>query len=226
MIPKQLLVVQTLQEMEVKMPIETVLIVLIIAFIVAMIIYLTYKNTYTGVMYNPRFNLSLVMITMITTIVMVVIGSNISVSLGMVGALSIIRFRTAIKDPRDTAFIFWCIVSGLACGTQNYTIVIVGSLFICIMLFIFNRITKNDSKYTLILKGSGLEVSKVEEVLKGELKDFVSKGKYISKSSTELVYDIKYRKGRSEDSLSHKLAKAGIDVDVMNVVASNTDTMG
>ena len=177
-------------------------------------------------MYNPRFNLSLVMITMITTIVMVVIGSNISVSLGMVGALSIIRFRTAIKDPRDTAFIFWCIVSGLACGTQNYTIVIVGSLFICIMLFVFNRITKNDSKYTLILKGSGLEVSKVEEVLKGELKDYVSKGKYISKSSTELVYDIKYRKGRTEDSLTHKLAKAGIDVDVMNVVASNTDTMG
>ena len=219
-------IIQTLQEMEVKMPIETVLIVLIIAFIVAMIIYLTYKNTYTGVMYNPRFNLSLVMITMITTIVMVVIGSNISVSLGMVGALSIIRFRTAIKDPRDTAFIFWCIVSGLACGTQNYTIVIVGSLFICIMLFVFNRITKNDSKYTLILKGSGLEVSKVEEVLKGELKDYVSKGKYISKSSTELVYDIKYRKGRTEDSLTHKLAKAGIDVDVMNVVASNTDTMG
>ncbi len=219
-------IIQTLQEMEVKMPIETVLIVLIIAFIVAMIIYLTYKNTYTGVMYNPRFNLSLVMITMITTIVMVVIGSNISVSLGMVGALSIIRFRTAIKDPRDTAFIFWCIVSGLACGTQNYTIVIVGSLFICIMLFVFNRITKNDSKYTLILKGIGLEVSKVEEVLKGELKDYVSKGKYISKSSTELVYDIKYRKGRTEDSLTHKLAKAGIDVDVMNVVASNTDTMG
>ena len=219
-------IIQTLQEMEVKMPIETVLVVLIIAFIVAMIIYLTYKNTYTGVMYNPRFNLSLVMITMITTIVMVVIGSNISVSLGMVGALSIIRFRTAIKDPRDTAFIFWCIVSGLACGTQNYTIVIVGSLFICIMLFVFNKITKNDSKYTLILKGSGLEVSKVEEVLKSELKDFTSKGKYISKSSTELVYDIKYRKGRTEDSLSHKLAKADIDVDVMNVVASNTDTMG
>ena len=219
-------IIQTLQEMEVKMPIETVLIVLIIAFIVAMIIYLTYKNTYTGVMYNPRFNLSLVMITMITTIVMVVIGSNISVSLGMVGALSIIRFRTAIKDPRDTAFIFWCIVSGLACGTQNYTIVIVGSLFICIMLFVFNKITKNDSKYTLILKGSALEVSKVEEVLKSELKDFVSKGKYISKSSTELVYDIKYRKGRAEDNLSHKLAKAGVELDVMNVVASNTDTMG
>ena len=94
-------VLEALGEMQAKMPIETVFLILVIAFIVAMIIYLTYKNTYTGVMYNPRFNISLVMITMVTTIVMVVIGSNISVSLGMVGALSIIRFRTAVKDPRE-----------------------------------------------------------------------------------------------------------------------------
>ena len=138
-------VLQALAEMQVKMPIQTVLLVLLVAFLVSLIIYLTYKNTYTGVLYNPRFNVSLIMITMITTMVMVVIGSNISVSLGMVGALSIIRFRTAVKDPRDTAFIFWCVVSGLACGTQNYTIVIVGSVFICLILFLFKKfITKNN----------------------------------------------------------------------------------
>ncbi len=218
-------IIKTLQEMETKMPIETVLVVLIIAFIVAMIIYLTYKNTYTGVMYNPRFNLSLVMITMITTIVMVVIGSNISVSLGMVGALSIIRFRTAIKDPRDTAFIFWGIVSGLACGTQNYTIVIAGSLFICIMLFVFNMFVKRENKYTLIIKGSALEIARVEEVLKGEVKDYISKGKYISKSSVELVYDVKYRRGRKDDHLLHKMEKVE-GINTINIVSSNTDTMG
>ena len=133
-------VLEALSEMQTKMPIQTVFLILVIAFIVAMIIYLTYKNTYTGVMYNPRFNVSLVMITMVTTIVMVVIGSNISVSLGMVGALSIIRFRTAVKDPRDTAFIFWGVVSGLACGTQNYTIVLAGSVVICLVLFIFKKV--------------------------------------------------------------------------------------
>ena len=100
-------VLEALTEMQVKMPIETVFLVLLVAFLVSLIIFITYKHTYTGVLYNPRFNVSLIMITMITTIVMVVIGSNISVSLGMVGALSIIRFRTAVKDPRDTAFIFW-----------------------------------------------------------------------------------------------------------------------
>ena len=153
-------VLEALAQMQVKMPIETVLLVLLIAFLVAMIIYLTYKNTYSGVMYNPRFNVSLVMITMVTTIVMVVIGSNISVSLGMVGALSIIRFRTAVKDPRDTAFIFWGVVSGLACGTQNYTIVLVGSLFICLI--------SNKTKSTYLINSSnfslGSSLNKIPDV--------------------------------------------------------------
>ena len=151
-------VLEALSEMQVKMPIETVFLILVIAFIVALIIYLTYKNTYTGVMYNPRFNVSLIMITMVTTIVMVVIGSNISVSLGMVGALSIIRFRTAVKDPRDTAFIFWAVVTGLACGTQNYTIVIAGSIVICLVLFGFKKVISKDDKFILIIKGKDFSI--------------------------------------------------------------------
>ena len=122
-------------------------------------------------MYNPRFNVSLIMITMVTTIVMVVIGSNISVSLGMVGALSIIRFRTAVKDPRDTAFIFWCVVSGLACGTQNYTIVIVGSVFICLILFLFKKLATRDNEYVLIIKGPKFDIPAVEKAI-NTLKDF------------------------------------------------------
>ena len=164
-------VLEALVNMQVKMPIQTVLIVLLVAFLVALIIFLTYKNTYSGVMYNPRFNVSLIMITMITTMVMVVIGSNISVSLGMVGALSIIRFRTAVKDPRDTAFIFWCVVSGLACGTQNYTIVLAGSLFICLILFIFRKFAMNDNKYVLIVKGTGFTSAEIEIVLKDSKND-------------------------------------------------------
>ena len=146
-------VLEALAQMQVKMPIGTILLILLIAFLVSLIIYFTYKYTYSGVMYNPRFNVSLVMITMVTTIVMVVIGSNISVSLGMVGALSIIRFRTAVKDPRDTAFIFWGVVTGLACGTQNYTIVVFGSIVICLILFLFKRVVAVVNKYILIVKG-------------------------------------------------------------------------
>ena len=216
-------VLQALVEMQVKMPIQTVLLVLLIAFLVALIIFLTYKNTYSGVMYNPRFNVSLIMITMITTMVMVVIGSNISVSLGMVGALSIIRFRTAVKDPRDTAFIFWCVVSGLACGTQNYTIVLAGSIVICAILFIFKKIATNDSKYVIVVKGAGINDNEVEAFLKAGVKDYKCKGKYLNSDKVELIYDVKLKK--TKNNLIEKLTQIK-GVSTVNLVASNTDTMG
>ena len=216
-------VLEALAQMQVKMPIETVLLVLLIAFLVSLIIFLTYKNTYSGVMYNPRFNVSLIMITMITTIVMVVIGSNISVSLGMVGALSIIRFRTAVKDPRDTAFIFWCVVSGLACGTQNYTIVLAGSIVICGILFVFKKIAMNDNKYVVVLKGIEIDMDSVEKILANEVKDYKCKGKYLTQNKFELIYDVKLKKNRH--NLLEKLVNVK-GVNTVNLVASNTDTMG
>lgn len=217
-------VLDALTQMQVKMPIETVFVVLLIAFLVSMIIYITYKSTYSGVMYNPRFNVSLIMITMVTTIVMVVIGSNISVSLGMVGALSIIRFRTAVKDPRDTAFIFWCVVSGLACGTQNYTIVLVGSIFICLILFLFKKVATKEEKYILIVKGVDFSLETINRILKTELKSNLCKGKYINKDNIELIYDIKL-KNKFNDNLIETIKKVP-GVNIVNVVASNTDTMG
>lgn len=218
-------VLQALAEMQVKMPIQTVLLVLLVAFLVSLIIYLTYKNTYTGVLYNPRFNVSLIMITMVTTMVMVVIGSNISVSLGMVGALSIIRFRTAVKDPRDTAFIFWCVVSGLACGTQNYTIVIVGSVFICLILFLFKKFTTKNNKYVLIIKGKSFDLKEVEKTLDKKLKDYICKGKYISVNGMETIYDIKIKDSKISDDIIVSLSKVS-GVNTINIVSSNTDTMG
>jgi uncharacterized membrane protein YhiD involved in acid resistance len=217
-------ILEALTEMQVKMPIQTVLIVLLIAFIVSLIIYLTYKHTYSGVLYNPRFNVSLIMITMITTIVMVVIGSNISVSLGMVGALSIIRFRTAVKDPRDTAFIFWCVVSGLACGTQNYTIVVAGSLVICAILFLFKKTVQKNGRYVLVVKGYDLNTSKVEEVIGKETKAYDCKGRYIKNEDYELIYDIKFGKKKEESII--KALKQVEGVNTINIIQSNTDTMG
>lgn len=217
-------VLEALAQMQVKMPIETVLLILLIAFIISLIIYITYKHTYSGVMYNPRFNVSLIMITMITTIVMVVIGSNISVSLGMVGALSIIRFRTAVKDPRDTAFIFWGVVSGLACGTQNYTIVIAGSIVLCLILFMFKKSASRDNRYVLIIKGNRVDISSVEKMLKSNLKGYMCKGKYINKDSMELIYDIKLNK-KSDNGVINVLYKSE-GVETINLVSNNTDTMG
>ena len=92
------------------------------AAVIACLIYISYKVSHSGAVYSERFNVSLVMLTLITTLVMNVIGNNIALSLGMVGALSIVRFRTAIKDPRDTAYIFWAIAVGICCGVSDYLI--------------------------------------------------------------------------------------------------------
>ena len=215
-------VLEVLTDMQIKMPIEIVLLVLLVAFLVALIIFITYKHTYSGVMYNPRFNVSLIMITMITTMVMIVIGSNISVSLGMVGALSIIRFRTAVKDPRDTAFIFWGVVSGLACGTQNYTIAVVGSILICLILFVFKRVASSSNKYVLVIKGNKIDISNIEAILKDNLNSYLCKGKYINEDNMELIYDVKTKK--NVDVINQLTKENG--VKTVNLVASNTDTMG
>lgn len=217
-------VLEALTEMQLKMPVQTIIIVLLVAFIVSMIIYFTYKYTYSGVIYNPRFNISIVMITMITTIVMIVIGSNISVSLGMVGALSIIRFRTAIKDPRDSAFIFWGIVAGLACGTQNYYVVLIGSLFVCLILFAFKKFMNRDNKYVLIIKGNGFNLKEVEDSIKKDVKGYICKGKYIEKNRIELIYDIKFEKEQNDKVIVNLYKIDGIET--VNLVQSNCETMG
>lgn len=216
-------VLDALIALQVKMPIETILLILLVATILAMIIYLTYKYTFSGVVYNQRFNVSLVMITVVTTIVMVVIGSNISVSLGMVGALSIVRFRTAIKDPRDTAFIFWGIVTGLACGTQNYYVAILGVLFVAILLFVFKKFMIGDNKYVLIVRGTYFNDKEVEKTVKSIIKDYVCKGKYFTNNSSEVIYEVKI-KNRSDVLIDNIRKIQG--VDTINIVQCNTETMG
>ena len=216
-------VLEALTQMQVQMPVQTIILVLLVSLILSMIIYFTYKYTYSGVVYNPRFNFSIVMITMITTIVMIVIGSNISVSLGMVGALSIVRFRTAVKDPRDTAFIFWGIVVGLSCGTQCYYVAIIGSLFICALAFAFKKFVKNDNNYVLIVRGNGLDTASIEKILDKKLKSYICKSKYINNNYTEVIYDVKIIK--NVDIVVDSI-KGLNGIEIVNIVQSNTETMG
>jgi len=142
----------------------------------------------------------------------------------MVGALSIIRFRTAVKDPRDTAFIFWGVVSGLACGTQNYTIVIVGSIVICLILFLFKKTVAIVNKYILIIKGDNINIDIIEKILNKTLKGYTCKGKYLNKNRLELIYDIRFKKEINNRIINELSEVSG--VDTVNIVSSNTDTMG
>lgn len=216
-------VLEALSQMQVQMPVHTIILVLFVALILALIIYFTYKHTYSGVVYNPRFNFSIVMITMITTIVMIVIGSNISVSLGMVGALSIVRFRTAVKDPRDTAYIFWGIVVGLACGTQCYYVAIIGSIFVCLLAFGFKKFVKNDNNYVLIVRGKMVNTDMVEKVLNKKIKSYICKSKYVNENYTEVIYDLKLM--NNVNGVVDAIKEIS-GIEIVNVVQSNTETMG
>lgn len=123
------------------------------AGVLSVLIYVSYRASHSGAVYSARFNVSLVMLTLITTTVMCVIGNNIALSLGMVGALSIVRFRTAIKDPRDTSYIFWTVAVGICCGVSDYLVALLGSLFIFVFLILFGFVRDNE-RILIILRGS------------------------------------------------------------------------
>jgi uncharacterized membrane protein YhiD involved in acid resistance len=119
---------------------DRVVLALLISFFINLFIFYIYRKTFKGVIYNRQFNVGLVLTGLVVTLVVLPISSNIALSLGMVGALSIVRFRTAIKDPKDIVFTFWTITVGIICGAGLYTVAIIGVPIIAIMLFVLDRI--------------------------------------------------------------------------------------
>ena len=132
---------------------ETILLRMLVGTVIAFFIFLSYAISHEGSIYSKKFNVSLMALTTITTAVMIVIGNNIALSLGMVGALSIVRFRTAIKDSRDTIYIFWAIVVGICCGAGDFLVAGTGSAFTFLVLLVFGRV-KNDNRLLLIIRAA------------------------------------------------------------------------
>ena len=120
------------------------------AFLVGLFIYMVYKKTYMGIMYSRPFNVSLVALTMLTTFVILAVTSNVVLSLGMVGALSIVRFRTAIKDPMDLVFLFWSLGSGIVLGAGLIPLAVMGSIIMGLILIFFSNKTAFVIDYSLM----------------------------------------------------------------------------
>lgn len=161
--------------------------IMLMGLLMAAVIFITYRITYTGVAYNLKFNASNVAILLITIVIMLMISSNIVISLGMVGALSIVRFRTAVKDPRDTVFIFWSIVEGLCIGSQNNKLALVSTLMIALVLLAFSFVMKLGHNYLLIIRGaSDLSVEQVREAIKRS----APKSRVKTVNSTELSVEM------------------------------------
>lgn len=132
--------------------------------VLGFVIFLSYFFSHRGTLYSKKFNVTLVALTVMTGTVMTVIGNNIALSLGMVGALSIVRFRTAIKDSRDTVYIFWTIIAGICCGVGDYLVASVGSTVIFLVLLVLGAI-RSDTRMLLIIRGSSTSESKVEALV-------------------------------------------------------------
>jgi uncharacterized membrane protein YhiD involved in acid resistance len=139
---------------------------LMLSLILALFIYYIYKITYSGVLYSRSFNITLVFTSMVVTIIMMAISGNLALSLGLIGALSIIRFRTAIKDPKDVTFLFWAISVGLINGVHLYRLSIVSTLFIGVVLVLFSRRIRINHPYLISLRFTKIDEEKVERVCK------------------------------------------------------------
>lgn len=137
-----------------------ILIALFLSIAVGLFIYFIYKKTFNGVMYSESFSMSLVAMTVITSVMILAISSNIIISLGMVGALSIVRFRTAIKEPTDIVFLFWSISMGVVIGAGMIPLAVIGSIVIGIMLVVFSNKKTRENPYVLVLTVEDEETEK------------------------------------------------------------------
>jgi uncharacterized membrane protein YhiD involved in acid resistance len=166
-----------------------------LAFALGLFIYLVYKKTFKGVMYSSSFGVSLMAMTLITTLIIMAITSNVILSLGMVGALSIVRFRTAVKEPLDIAFLFWAISGGIVLGAGLIPLAIFGSLFIGVIMLIFVNKKSTDNPYILVVSINGDEnEQKVMEYIVSKVKKHVVKSKTVSSgSSIELSIEIRLK---------------------------------
>ena len=167
---------------------------LILAFCLGMFIFLVYKKTFTGVMYSSSFGVTLVALTMITTLVILAVTSNVVLSLGMVGALSIVRFRTAIKEPLDIAFLFWSIAAGIVLAAGMIPLAVIGSVFIGIILMIFVNKKSRCNPYIVVLQcdGHDSEVA-AKEFLDKNVQRCVVKSKTAQKGFVELNLEIRLK---------------------------------
>ncbi len=165
-----------------------------LSLVVGLFIFLVYQKTYTGVMYSAGFGVSLIAMTLITSFVILAVTSNIILSLGMVGALSIVRFRTAVKEPLDIAYLFWAIAAGIVIGAGLLPLGVLGSLFIGLVLVIFVNRKSMDAPYLLVVSAQGDEPEDAILRQVGQsVKKYSVKSKTISPSGMEFTLEIRLK---------------------------------
>ena len=199
---------------------------IIVAAVMGLLIYISYYISHRGTIYSKKFNASLVILTVLTGTVMTVIGNNIALSLGMVGALSIVRFRTAIKDTRDTVYIFWTIIAGICCGVGDYIVAAIGS-GVVFLLLLFLGLIKSDNRMLLIIRGARNTESRIQAtVFKLFNRKAVMRVKNTTEESVEFIYEITTKTlskaEKTESGVSDAIYAVG-NIEYVNIVMQNDE---
>lgn len=164
------------------------------ALVIGLFIFMIYKKSSAGIMYSSSFGLTLIGLSLVTTLVIMAVTSNVILSLGMVGALSIVRFRAAIKEPIEIVFLFWALAGGIVVGAGLIPLALIGSLIIGIVILIMASRKTHDNPYMLVLKLSDEEAENtVNQILKSDSSKYVIKAKTVTRGSIELSYEVKLR---------------------------------
>jgi len=197
---------------------------LALSFCLGLFIFYVYKKTYSGVMFSSSFGVTLIAMTMITSLVILAISSNVVLSLGMVGALSIVRFRTAIKEPLDIAFLFWAIAAGIVLAAGMIPLAVIGSVVIGLVLILFVNRKAYKNPYILVLHCEDSESEKRAEVfLEDKVEKCVVKSKTARKGMVELNLEVRLK----EDNTDFINTLSGLEgVEDAVLVSYNGDYMG
>ena len=206
--------------------VEEILLNIGMSALLGFLIYISYMLTHRGAIYSKKFNASLVVLTILTGVVMTVIGNNIALSLGMVGALSIVRFRTAVKDSRDTVYIFWTIIVGICCGVGDYSVALIGSAGVFVVLLALGFI-KNDNRMLLIIRGNRSSQSTAQaKVFQLFKKKAILRVQNTTEEDFELIYELSQATiKKAVDStyqISDELYQIG-KIEYVNLVMQNDE---
>ena len=179
--------------------IPDIVIALIVSFALGLFIFIVYTKTFKGVMHSSSFGISLITMGLITTLIILAVSSNLIASLGMVGALSIVRFRTVVKEPLDLVYLFWSITIGIVVGVGLIPLAIIGSVIIGIILFIFVNRKTSDTPYVVVVSCSGDEAeTKALSLLGEQTKKHVVKAKSVSVEGVELTVEVRLKESSSQ----------------------------
>ncbi len=198
----------------------TVIITLMYAFLLSLFVFFIYKLTSKSVIYSKKFNISMSLMSIVTAAIILSMQANITISLGMVGALSIVRFRTAIKEPRDLLFLFWSISNGIVIGAGIYSIAFVLAIVLSLAMIFFDIFPERKKPYLLVIYFKNVKIKDIEIILGSYGVKYKLKSQNLSTKESSYIYEIKIK--NNKDFVNDIMKLKGVnEVNLMNQDDSN-----